>query len=126
MLLSVAARDAFAPEKGNLLAVRAGQAARVVARGYRFNHVGVSRCGRFFSGDDWQGSYKIVIGSIATSRTAVVCDSLTRPDRAQSSHPHAYLTPDLKWVIYNSNRSGRPHIYAASVPDGLIAELQPS
>ena len=31
--------------------------------------------------------------------------------------------PDLKWVIFNSNRSGFPHLYAASVPDDMIKEL---
>ena len=66
MLLSVAARDEYAPEKGNLLGVRAGQPARVVGKGYRFNHVGVSRCGRFYCCDDWRGSYQVVIGSTQT------------------------------------------------------------
>ncbi len=120
MLLSVTARDDYAPEKGNLLGVRAGRPARVVARGYWFNHVGVSRCGRFFSCDDWRDTYKVVIGSTKTGKTAVVCESKTKPARAQNTHPHPYLTPDLKWVIFNSNRTGHPHIYAASVPEGMI------
>jgi hypothetical protein len=123
MLLSVSARDDFAPEKGNLLGVRAGEPARVVAKGYRFNHVGVSRCGRLFSCDDWQGSYKIVVGSTRTGRTAVVCESKTSPDGSQNTHPHAYLTPDLKWVIFNSNRSGFPHIHAASVPEDMVRQI---
>ncbi len=54
ILLTVSARDDYAPERGNLLGVRAGQPARVVAKGYRFAHVGVSRCGRLFSCDDFQ------------------------------------------------------------------------
>ncbi|MHC4404867.1 MAG: hypothetical protein ACYTG0_34905 [Planctomycetota bacterium] len=123
MLLSVSARDDYAPEKGNLLGVRAGSPARVVARGYRFNHVGVSRCGRFFSADDWQGTYKIVVGSVETGKTAVICDSKTSPSRSQSTHPHPYLTPNLQWVIFNSNRDGFPHVYAARVPDGMMEEL---
>ena len=123
MLLSVSARGDYAPEKGNLLGVRAGQAARVVAKGYRFNHVGVSRCGRLFCCDDWQGTYKIVIGSVATGKTAVVCDSRTVPDRSQNTHPHAYLTPDLAWVVFNSNRSGFPHVHAARVPPQMTADL---
>ena len=94
-----------------------------MAKGYRFNHVGVSRCGRLFSCDDWKPPYPIVIGSTKTGRTAVVCESKTKPSRSQSTHPHAYLTPDLKWVIFNSNRSGFPHVYAASVPEGMIGEL---
>lgn len=123
MLLSVSARDDYAPEKGNLLGIRPGGTVRVVSKGYRFNHVGVSRCGRFFSCDDWRPPYKIVIGSTSSGRSAVACESKTSPTRSQSTHPHAYLTPDLKWIIFNSNRSGFPHIYAARVPDGMIDGL---
>ena len=123
VLLTVAARGDFSAEQGNLLAVRAGEPARTVSRGYRFNHVGVSRCGRLFTADDWQADYKIIIGSTATGRSAVLCASQTSPTRAQNSHPHAYLTPDLRWVIFNSNRSGFAHIYAARVPDTMVEPL---
>ncbi len=123
ILLTVSASGDFAPEKGNLLGVRAGQPARVVARGYWFQHVGVSRCGRFFCCDDWQGTCKVVIGSIKTGKTAVVCESKASRKRGQNTHPHPYLTPDLKWVIFNSDRSGFPHVHAASVPEQTIAEL---
>jgi hypothetical protein len=123
MLLTVSARDQYAPEQGNLLGVRAGAPARVVAKGYRFAHVGVSRCGRLFSCDDWQGAYKLVIGSNQTGKTAVVCESKSSPGRSQATHPHPYLTPDLKWVIFNSNRTGFPHVHAASVPEGMIEDV---
>jgi len=123
MLLTVSASGGFAPEKGNLLGVRAGQPPRVAGKGYRFNHVGVSRCGRFSCCDDWQGATKLVIGSVQTGRSAVVCDARTSRSRAQNTHPHAYLTPDLQWVIYNSDRSGFPHIHAARVPEGTIDGL---
>ena len=123
MLLSVSASGEFRPEKGNLLAVRPGQPSRVVARGYRFNHVGASRCGRIFSADDWQPPYKIVIGSTQAERAAVICESKTSPTRSQNTHPHPYVTPDLKWVIFNSNRTGQDHVYAARIPDELMTNL---
>jgi hypothetical protein len=123
MLLSVSASGEFRPGKGNLLAVRAGQPPRVVAHGYRFNHVGASHCGRIFSADDWQPPYKIVIGSTQTERAAVICESKTSPTRSQNTHPHPYVTPDLKWVIFNSNRTGSDHIYAARIPDERMASL---
>jgi hypothetical protein len=123
MLLSVSASGDFAPEKGNLLSVRPGEPAKAVAKGYRFNHVGVSGCGTYFTADDWQPPYKIVVGSVATGRTAVLCESGTSPTSDQATHPHAYLTPDAKWVIFNSNRSGLPHIHAASVPEVLLEKL---
>ena len=124
VLLTVSARGDYAAQKGNLLGVRAGQPARVVARGYRFNHVGVSHCGRFFCCDDWQGTCKLVVGSTRTGKTAVVCESKTSMSRAQNTHPHAYLTPDLQWVIFNSDRNGFPHIHAASVPEGMLENLE--
>ncbi|NOX53155.1 MAG: hypothetical protein GXP27_01695 [Planctomycetes bacterium] len=123
ILLTVSASGDYRPEKGNLLGVRAGGQVRVVARGHRFNHVGVSRCGRLFSADDWQPPFRIVIGSTRTGRTAVACESKTKPSRSQSTHPHPYLTPNLKWVIFNSNRSGWPHIHAARLPDGMVESL---
>ncbi len=123
ILLTVMARDDYSLEKGNLLAVRADETARVVARGYKFNHVNVSRCGRFFCCDDWQQDCKIVIGSVRTGRTAVVCESKTSRSRSQNTHAHAYLTPDLKWVIFNSDRNGFPHVYAASVPSKIIQDI---
>lgn len=123
ILLTVAARGEYLPEKGNLLAVRADAPARLVAGGYRFNHVGVSRCGRFFCCDDWRGTCRLVIGSIKTGKTAVVCESGASMGRPQNTHPHAYLTPDLKWLIFNSDRRGFPHIHAAGVPESMIEEL---
>lgn len=123
MLLSVSASGEFRPEQGNLLAVRAGQPPRVVARGYRFNHVGASRCGRIFSADDWQPPYQIVIGNTQVERAVVICESKTSPTRSQNTHPHPYVTPDLKWGIFNSNRTGSDHIYAVRIPDERMASL---
>ncbi len=123
ILFSVVARDDYAPEKGNLLRVRPGEPARVAARGFQANHVNVSRCGRFFCCDDWRGTCKIVIGSLQTGRTAAVCESKASMQRDANTHPHAYLTADLKWVVFNSDRSGFAHIHAASVPPGLLESL---
>jgi len=123
ILLTVSPSENFSIERGNLLRVRPSQPARVLAGGYWFNHLRVSRCGRLFTCDDWRETRKIVIGSVATGRTAVVCESKTSGPKGQYSHPHAYLTPDFKWVIFNSDRSGIPHIYAASVPAGMVEDL---
>lgn len=120
IILTVSARGDFAPEKGNLLAIGPGGAHRVVAKGYACGHVGATRCGRLFSADDCRGTYNVVIGSTQTGRTAVVCASKTSPTRDQSTHVHPYLTPDLKWAIFNSNRSGWPHVHAARIPDEIV------
>jgi hypothetical protein len=46
-----------------------------------------------------------------------------RSDRSQNTHPHPYLTPDLKWVVFNSNRTGFAHADAAPVAEETVAEL---
>ena len=122
MLLSVSASGDFAPEKGNLLGVKAGKPARVVSKDYRYAHVGTSVSGEFFCCDDG-ATGDVVIGSIKTGKNAVVCHSESSFGSAQNTHPHPYLTPDLKWVIFNSDRSGEPQIHAATVPNGMVEAL---
>jgi len=114
---------------GNLLAVRAGEPTRVVVKEtpYRFYHIGSSRCGRLFCCGDRRGGYNVVIGSPQTGETARICDAKTKtigpPRTIKNTHPRPYLMPDLKWVIFQSNRTGWPHIYAARVPEGIVEEL---
>ena len=123
ILLSVRAEGAYTPEKGNLLGVRAGAPPRVVSKGYRFSHVGTSVCGRFFSCDDGPTA-DVVIGSIRTGKNAVVCRSKSSFGREQNTHPHPYLSPDLKWVVFNSDRSGEPQVHVGTVPPGMIEDLE--
>jgi hypothetical protein len=123
ILLSVMASGEFAAEKGSLLAIRPGGVHRVVARGHIFNHVGVSRCGRLYCVDDSYGQVEIVLGSPRTGRSTVAFASKTVLSFESKTHAHPYLTPDLKWVIFNSTRSGWPHIYAARIPEDIVSKL---
>ncbi len=66
---------------------------------------------------------KIVIGSIRTGKTTELCESRASRSREPNTHPHAYLTPDLKWVIFNSDRGGFPHVYAASVTKEMLERV---
>ena len=67
----------YMPEKGNLLGVKAGSPPRIVSKGYQFNHLGTSPCSRYFFADHWQGSGKLLIGSIGTGKNTVLCDART-------------------------------------------------
>jgi Tol biopolymer transport system component len=110
-------------EAGNLLALRPGDAqARVVANGTYFDHANASRDGRFFVSDTSPDA-EIVVGSIRTGKWRPLCSSGSSLSRPQYTHPHPYFSPDNRWVIYNSDRTGIPHVFAAKVPDGLLAEL---
>ncbi|RLE78180.1 MAG: hypothetical protein DRJ56_00725 [Thermoprotei archaeon] len=115
-----------AVERGNVLAVRPGEAsARVVSKGPPVCHISASRDGRFFIGDELSSPGKpIVVGSMRTGRRAVLCRTMTSAGSAQYTHPHPYMTADNGWVIFNSDRTGVPQLYAASVPDRFLESLE--
>jgi len=115
--------DLVLPE-GNLLALWPGaERPVVVGRGYAYDHVNASRDGRFWVGDE-SGAARLVVGSLKTGRCALLCETGSSLSTPQYTHPHPYFSPDNKWVIYNSDRTGIPHVYAAQLPDGLLESLE--
>jgi oligogalacturonide lyase len=48
------------------------------------------------------------------------CDS----GSPQYTHMHPYITPGNRRVIFNSDRTGIPQVYAADIPDDFLAKLQ--
>ncbi|MCK5843724.1 MAG: hypothetical protein KAG97_03385 [Victivallales bacterium] len=95
---------------------------KVVATGLLFNHLAVSDDGRFFIADD-HATGRIHIGRVETGNYRGLCDSLTRQGTCQYSHVHPYMTPDQKYVIFNSIATGCAQVYAASIPDGFLKSL---
>ncbi|HVF10576.1 MAG TPA: hypothetical protein VNA16_07230, partial [Abditibacteriaceae bacterium] len=63
------------------------------------------------------------IGSLATGRMLPFCDTGTSYGSPQYSHPHAYLTPDNRRVIFNSDRTGLGQVWCADVPQGFLEAL---
>ncbi|HUS80459.1 MAG TPA: hypothetical protein VM283_04265 [Armatimonadota bacterium] len=126
VLLTISGPDlATVLEHGNLLRIRPGDvAARAVAVGFNFVHPNASRDGRFFVSDTrTPDGVLLVVGSIRTGRTRVLCDSRATLSAPQYTHPHPYFSPDCRWVIFNSDGSGLPNVCAARVPDGMLEEL---
>jgi hypothetical protein len=91
---------------------------------HTWNHISVSRCGRFFVADSYQlPGVAILVGSIATGRTQVLFEAHTSGGGPQYSHAHPYFTSDAGYVVFNSDRTGISQTYLASVPDGLLEGL---
>jgi oligogalacturonide lyase len=111
-------------EEGNLLRLHPGDSeAHVVANGYYFDHTNASRDGRFFA-SDISPDARIVVGSLKTGKCRVLCETGSSLSRPQYTHPHPYMSPDNRWVIFNSDRTGIPHVFAAKIPEGLLEELE--
>ena len=119
--------------KGRVIGVRPGEPHREICTPWELNHIGIEPSGRIFAGDAYLPD-EIIIGSPCTDRAAVVCPSRATYNRARrrtgreglvyDSHPHAYVSPDRKWVIFNSDQSGIQQIYVAEIPAEMIAELE--
>jgi hypothetical protein len=95
-----------------------------------WNHVSASRCGKYFVADCYyiqpgaaRPTIPLLLGSLKTGRTRVLCDSQTSGGGSQFNHAHPYITPDNKWVVFNSNRTGMTQVYIASIPEGFLEEL---
>ena len=113
-------------DEPTLLAASVSGGCRALDCGLR-NHVNVSRCGRFFCCDSVVTG-DIVVGSTQTGEWRHVCTGSARSraeaqEFGQMADAHPYLSPDLRWVVFQSLTTGRPQIYAASVPPGLLHEL---
>lgn len=122
VIMTVRASDEFGPGgPGNILTVRAGEDFKQLPTGYCMNHIGTTPCGRYYCADGGGGGL-IVIGDPRSGETVELCVSRTenRKEFGQQAHTHASLSPDFKWVVFNSDRTGQPETYVASVPDGLL------
>ena len=92
--------------------------------GFRFSHISVSRCGRFWIGDATrQEGVPIYVGSLASGQHRRLVFSRTEHDDKQWAHTHPYMTADNQWLIYTSNRSGRPQVHGARIPGEFLDGL---
>lgn len=88
-----------------------------------FNHITASPDGRFFVVDDFSTG-RLYVGCLATRRVLPFCDSGASCGSPQYTHTHPYITPGNRHVIYNSDRTGVPQVYAAEIPGDLLAKLE--
>ncbi len=93
----------------------------VIAQGRFYNHVSASDDGRFFVADD-HATGTILIGGIDTGHSEPLCQSHTRQGTCQYSHVHPYMTPDQRYVIFNSIATGVAQVYAARIPEGFLTQ----
>jgi len=95
---------------------------------HRFNHVNVSRDGKYFVCDCYHkglpGGIELVVGNILTGKSRVlVANCGAQGGGPACSHPHPYLTADNRRVIYNADPYGVCHVYAAHVTEEFLRSL---
>ena len=97
--------------------------AKLIAQGAGFIHISASPDGRFFVVDSI-GTGRLFLGCIATGKVMPFCDTNTSSGSPQYTHTHPYMTPGNHRVIFNSDRTGIPQVYAARIPKELLAKLE--
>jgi hypothetical protein len=129
VLLTLNIQEDYDHGKGPIIGVRPDGAVREICKPWQMNHIGIEPSGRIFCADTFAPD-EIIIGSPRTNRAAVVCPARTSYLRSRQrnavndSHPHAYISPDRKWVVFNSDRTGVQQIYCAAIPPEMVAELE--
>lgn len=99
--------------------------ARCLWRGVRFNHISASVDGKYFVTDDWANGW-LYVGNIQTGRMLPLCDSGSSMGAPQYTHPHAYMTPGNRHVVFNSDRTGLAQVWLCELPSGFLEILDHS
>jgi len=111
------------PLRGAVHIVTPGDAvSRCLWRGLGFAHISASSDGRYFVCDDFSNG-RIYVGSIHSGRLLPLCDSGATVSLPQYTHPHPYMTPDNRYVIFNSDSTGLGQVWAAEIPKGFLEAL---
>jgi len=128
-LLHAGPHDSRHP-RGNLVTAAPGEERPMLfeAPEHRFNHLCVSRCGRYFVSDSyWKGlprNIALVVGNLQSGKYRIVVSDCGAWGAASAgSHPHPYLTADNRYVVYNADPFLVPHVFVARLPDGFLESL---
>ena len=87
-----------------------------------FCHISASAGGKYFVVDDMRTG-RLYVGSTSTGKVLPLCESRASCGRPQYTHPHPYITPDNRYVVFNSDRTGICQVYAAALPVGTVEDL---
>jgi hypothetical protein len=116
--------------EGNLFTAAPGDAKPKCFRApeHFFNHVSVSRCGRYFICDSYPkgvpGPVAIVVGNLETGKYRnLLGDCKASSGGPACSHAHPYMTADNKHVIYNADPFQIGQVHKALLAEGFLASL---
>lgn len=95
---------------------------KVIARGANFWHCGVSDDAQWAISDTNWPDIGLQLVNIRTGKFRTLCHSKSSSGAPQWSHPHPVFSPDGKKVVFNSDRTGIPHVFVAHIPDEFFQE----
>lgn len=116
VLLSTKSWFGAQPQGGSLYMVSSARPARRLMNHLDANHVNVSACGRYWCCDE-RGTHHLYAGPVNSDQKRFICDSRSSYANGQPSHAHAYVSRDLRWIVFNSDTTGMTQIHVAQAPE---------
>lgn len=89
-----------------------------------FWHPGCDPAGQWIVSDSSNPDDGLHLLCVATGRLCRLARSNSDNGHAQWTHPHPSVSPGAKYVLFNSTRTGVPHVYIAEIPSAMKEKLQ--
>ncbi len=89
-----------------------------------FWHPGCDPEGKWIVSDTNAPDDGLQLICVGTGRLCRLARSESQHGHAQWTHPHPSVSPGAKYVLFNSTRTGIPHVYIAEIPEEMKAKLQ--
>jgi hypothetical protein len=97
---------------------------RLIAGGSSFWHSGSSLDGKWIVSDTNWPDVGIQLVHVESGRYACLAKSLGTNSVGQETHPHPSFNRAGTHVLFNSDRTGVPQIYLATIPDTIRDEVE--
>lgn len=95
----------------------------IKTEGSNYWHASCDNSGQWMVSDtNWPDTGLEIINRF-TKKSAVLCYTHSSHSHPNWSHPHPSFSPDLKYVVFNSDATGIGHVYLAEVPEDLLQDL---
>ncbi len=108
---------------GSIVVAEEGGEPEIVAKGGHFWHAAGSRDGHWIVSDTNWPDIGLVLINADTGLWAPLCHPGSSSGHPQWTHPHPMFSPDGRYVVYNSDRTGIGQVYAVEVPEELRDQL---
>jgi len=96
---------------------------RLIAKGGHFWHASGSQDGTWVVSDTNWPDIGLILINAESGLWAPLCHPQASEGHPQWTHPHPMFSPDGRYVVFNSDRTGIGQVYAAEVPQSLRDQL---
>ena len=95
-------------------------APKEIASGTNFWHCGVSDDAQWAISDTNWPDTGLQLVNVRTGKFRTLCHPKSTSGHPQWSHPHPAFSPDGKKVVFNSDRTGIPHVFVAQISEDFL------